>query len=215
MFSLIPTTPLTITEDVRSFCQDVSPGVEPLYIAVTPKKGAKENDCFTVVEDHVNEYGGSSVLGWQIWVCVNVMIEAEAHSVWRDREGGLHDLTPKSSNPEKILFLSDSHLAYEGRQINSKRRSFSPLEEVKRYLEILDEKFEFMNSGERAMKNDGLQLDDAQSRCFIQIGRKKQNQTKNMFSALKKFDESLEKAARNDPCPCKSGLKFKKCHGRV
>jgi len=27
-------------------------------------------------------------------------------------------------------------------------------------------------------------------------------------------DESGEKVGRNDPCPCGSGKKYKKCHGK-
>ncbi len=29
-----------------------------------------------------------------------------------------------------------------------------------------------------------------------------------------KLAETFAKARRNDPCPCGSGLKFKRCHGR-
>ena len=30
----------------------------------------------------------------------------------------------------------------------------------------------------------------------------------------KNLKTKVEKAGRNDPCPCGSGLKFKKCHGK-
>ncbi|MFP3541500.1 SEC-C metal-binding domain-containing protein, partial [Pseudomonas sp. SIMBA_044] len=35
------------------------------------------------------------------------------------------------------------------------------------------------------------------------------NQPKNVVSPAK-----TKKLGRNDPCPCGSGLKYKKCHGR-
>jgi uncharacterized protein len=40
----------------------------------------------------------------------------------------------------------------------------------------------------------------------------------NVMMRVAKADEELQKrfsaARRNDPCPCGSGLKFKRCHGR-
>jgi uncharacterized protein len=40
----------------------------------------------------------------------------------------------------------------------------------------------------------------------------------NVMFQVRQHDQELEKAfasaGRNDPCPCGSGLKFKKCHGR-
>ncbi|HBO0861634.1 SEC-C domain-containing protein [Pseudomonas aeruginosa] len=35
------------------------------------------------------------------------------------------------------------------------------------------------------------------------------NQPKSIIPPLK-----IKKTGRNDPCPCGSGAKFKKCHGR-
>ncbi|MDE2909562.1 MAG: SEC-C metal-binding domain-containing protein [Chloroflexota bacterium] len=39
-----------------------------------------------------------------------------------------------------------------------------------------------------------------------------------MILELARYDAELERAfaaaGRNDPCPCGSGLKFKRCHGR-
>lgn len=28
------------------------------------------------------------------------------------------------------------------------------------------------------------------------------------------LDEAFQRTGRNEPCPCGSGLKFKRCHGR-
>jgi uncharacterized protein len=39
----------------------------------------------------------------------------------------------------------------------------------------------------------------------------------NLMAYLRQQDAALEaafaRASRNDPCPCGSGLKFKRCHG--
>lgn len=38
---------------------------------------------------------------------------------------------------------------------------------------------------------------------------------KHHDEAIKELgDPSIEKVGRNDPCPCNSGKKYKKCHGK-
>jgi hypothetical protein len=50
--------------------------------------------------------GGERVDGWMIWENLR-FAEAEAHSVWRDPNGDLKDITPRVDGDEFILFLPD------------------------------------------------------------------------------------------------------------
>jgi hypothetical protein len=135
------------------------------------------------------------------------MVEAEFHAVWRDPNGALHDLTPKALPIHRILFLPDPVRVYEGRQVNNIRRAISSAGAVKDFIEAADAMFEFMNRGERANQHGQLRITAEEA---IELKLIRQQGTK----AYARILASLPSPGRNDPCPCGSGRKFKKCHGK-
>ena len=48
----------------------------------------------------------------------------------------------------------------------------------------------------------------------LRAGRPPANVMFTLAREQLEFEEQLARAGRNDPCPCGSGRKFKRCHGR-
>jgi hypothetical protein len=80
------------------------------------------NNCHinNMVQCHLK--GGSIQFGWVIWENqVLEFTEAMFHSVWRNRDGKLIDITPRQDGEKKILFVPDpkrevSWTTYESKQ---------------------------------------------------------------------------------------------------
>lgn len=101
------TTPASVTAPILSLCRKVTAKSLPVFVNVRPLPEAAVNQCFFNVSDHVRSSGGSPVYGWTVWEWPGLYVEAEHHAVWRDDDGGLVDVTPKSNNEHRILFLPD------------------------------------------------------------------------------------------------------------
>lgn len=200
-------TPRKISRAIQELCRELVPNPEPRFLPVTPIAGAEVLDCFMVVDRHVREHGGSVCYGWQIWEWPGVYIEAEFHAVWRDPGGILRDLTPKQLPFQQILFLPDAARAYDGRQVKNVRRALSPRPEVSAFISACDAEHELMNRGARAYEHGQIRIDGEEARELVAIKEAK-------IRAYQAIVAGLPRPGRNDPCPCGSGRKFKKCCGR-
>ena len=202
MYSSVPST---LTRAVLDFCKSVS--VEtPRFLQIEPSSGAVVGDCFALVDRIVLERSGAARYGWRIWEWPGVMIEAEFHSVWRDREGVLHDYSPAPFDTERILFLPEARRAYHGNQVNNIRKSLGGIPAIQEFFDAADDEFEFMNRGDRATAHGRLTFSGVEAREFTAIQRRK-------VAAQLAIMRTLPRPGRNDPCPCGSGKKFKRCHG--
>lgn len=201
-------TPLTIADHVSDFCRLVVPNSEPLYLAVEPARHADVNDCYTAVAEQVRHHGGTTCYGWQIWEWPRVMIEAEFHAVWRDLSGALRDITPKVPPIKQILFLPDPNRQYEGRQVNNIRRALQDGPEVLEFFAACNAEFEFMNRGARSDQHGQVVLTGPDAREYTQIIHRKKAALEHILR------RQPPPPGRNDPCPCGSGQKYKRCHGR-
>ncbi|HEY0019469.1 MAG TPA: SEC-C metal-binding domain-containing protein [Longimicrobium sp.] len=211
------TTPGAITDTIRQLCNQLVPNIPPRYLPVTPVTGAEPQDCFEVVAQHVRNNGGRICYGWQIWEWPNVMLEAEFHAVWEDRDGKLHDLTPKLSLVERVLFLPDATRVYNGRPVKSVLHVLSPSPAIESFIDACDAEFELMNRGDRAEQHGEIILSGAEVSEYETIQRQKllaYMQITGHSDLLPPPRNVLDavKAGRNDPCPCGSGKKVKKCH---
>jgi len=149
--------------------------------------------------------GGPIQHGWTIWEWQGVYVEAEFHACWRAPNGTLHDLTPKALPVDRILFLPDNARSYQGRQVNNVHRPISSLPAVAEFIAAADAEFEFMNRGARAEQRGA-------------IGSAKQRRENTRRSERRgrgpmAIRNVWRNAGRNNPCPCGSGRKFKRCHG--
>ena len=201
------TTPRVISDVIMELCRELVNNPKPRFMQVTPVEHAGANDCFPVIEQHVQEYGGSICYGWQIWEWPGEMVQAEFHAVWRDSDGELHDLTPKQVPVDRILFLPDPEEVYEVTLINNVRRALSTGSDVEAFIKALDHEYEFMNRGARINQHGEIILEGPDAREWSAIQQRKSD-------AQARIIARQPKPGRNDPCPCGSGKKFKKCHGR-
>jgi len=209
--ALTPKVASITSQKVASLCAKLVEGGSPVYLNVEAVENADINDCFFIVRDVINEKGGSIQYGWQLWETLpGRMIEAEFHAVWVDIEGNYHDVSPKAIAIDRILFLPDPKRTYQGRQVDNVRIALEDSDAIiKRFIENAEKYYEATNRGELADQHGEI------------VG------TPEIIALMKERDEiGLEimsgataprkssKVGRNDPCPCGSGKKYKKCHGR-
>ena len=195
-------TPREISEDVLMFCKSVNDEEVPRYIIVEPFQNCKENYCYENVEAVIAENGGAAENGWVIWKRDNMYLEAEAHAVWVTVEGNWVDVTPHTPTEEQIVFLPDKSVTNDGSRTPSEFFQLTESEDVKEYInmflrirEIEDEK----RDASGLVKLSGQQIKEYQE----------------IMAKLTELNSRFEeKVGRNDPCPCGSGLKYKKCCGK-
>lgn len=194
------TTPAKITGKIMELCSGIVPDVQPEYVPVAVQEWSLPSECFPNVERMVRENGGQQVNGWAIWQWANILVEAEAHSVWRSLEGELIDITPHDNEEGQILFLRDDSMVYSRQSIGNVRLAItgSPLA-----VELVD----LGNKIDAVMCSYAPGTEIPLSELWRRL------------LPLKERREAIvrmlnQKAGRNDPCPCQSGLKYKKCCGR-
>ena len=194
------TTPAKVTDKIIELCSKIVWGKVPVYVPVETVKWTRKQECFSNVQRMVQEWGGQQINGWAIWQWANILVEAEAHSVWQSPEGALIDITPHDNGERQILFLRDDSMVYSGQSIGNVRIAItgSPLA-----AELVD----------LGNKIDGVM-------CSYAPGTEiPLSELRHRLLPLKERREAIvrmlnQKAGRNDPCPCQSGLKYKKCCGR-
>ena len=196
----VETTPPEITEEIIDFCKGIS--TESLkYVVVHPAPGMLPMHCFDNVSDIVEQAGGKQVNGWAIWQFANIYLYAEAHSVWMNDVGTLIDPTPHVQGESSILFLPDSKVVFNGQKIMGKRRALTASPLAEEYLKLLSEIENFLVN-----EFDGTKLQpDNPNYGQLLYARTRCKELSDVFKS---------KAERNAPCPCGSGLKYKKCCGR-
>jgi hypothetical protein len=188
------TTPKQITSMLEQLCNDLNPKSPPLWVEVIPETWAHQNECFPNVQGKIDRDGGSYVNGWVIWQWANIMIEAEAHSVWQSPAGKLVDITPHRHDEHTILFVPDPNVKYEGIVIPNKRAPMTTSPKVAYLIGL-------MNERDYRLQQSGTSKMCAFPPTFLQ-------------EIQKVIADITKKASRNDPCPCGSGLKYKKCCGQ-
>ena len=188
------TTPARITQVIIDFCASITSDSSPEYIDVCPAPWAALNECFNNVHRMVKQYGGSMISGWAVWQRGNMLLDAEAHAIWRAPDGKLIDITPHIYNEKRILFLFDSSVCYQGVTIPSHRQALTDSPLVAEFIRLYSERDHIMQTS--TLGNVYVMPADLHSRI---------NALQFIFA---------QEVGRNDPCPCGSGLKFKKCCGQ-
>jgi hypothetical protein len=123
---------------VLQACHSVVPNVRPVHILVRVEPYSKWEDCHRNVAKKISIDGGSAQCGWIIWEIPDWEVQIEFHSVWRSFEGNLVDITPPMHKGDVVLFLSDSKLVYEGRNIPTIHYPYRDTPFCKEYVEIAD-----------------------------------------------------------------------------
>ena len=186
------TTPRIITPQIKELCQSISE-YEPVYVEVKADPKSLINECFPNVNAHIKEYGGQSVLGKCIWQRANVLIEAEAHAIWKSPSGDMVDVTPHNNGEDSILFLVDPQMTYDGNCIPNIRKALTSSQLVAEFITLFNERDRI------AAKSKGNTF----------------SLPADMVRRMFEIEQILnQRVGRNDPCPCQSGIKYKKCCGR-
>lgn len=110
------TVPKAITRDLLAFCQPIS-NADPVFITSVPVQGAVQSFCFENVERKIRKSGGTIAYGWAIWHVPGLYFEAEHHGVWRNKAGGLIDVSPQLGGRRRLLFLPDDGAVYDPFQL--------------------------------------------------------------------------------------------------
>ena len=187
------TTPVRVTDKIMELCSGIVPDVHPEYVPVVAQEWSLPNECFPNVERMVQEQAGQQINGWAIWQWANVLVEAEAHSVWQSPEGELIDITPHINGENEILFLRDDDMVYKGNTIASIRLALTSSQLVAEFIWLMNERDRIMSETPGRM-------------CSI---------PKPLWDRIEEIKAILHEDVRdNEFCPCQSGLKYKKCCGR-
>lgn len=186
------TTPRVITPQIRELCQSISE-YEPMFVPVVTEPGSLINECFHNVDTYIEKHCGQRILGWSIWQRANVLIEAEAHAIWKSLTGDMVDVTPHSNDETSILFLTDPQMTYEGNCIPNIRKALTSSLLVAEFITLFNER-------------DRIAAESTKNTYTIQT---------DMIRRILVIEQLLnQRVGRNDPCPCQSGIKYKKCCGK-
>lgn len=194
------TTPIRVTDMIMELCSGIVPDAKPEYIQVEAQGWCLPMECFPNVERMVREHGGQQVNGWAIWQWANILVEAEAHSVWRSPEGELVDVTPHDNGEREILFLHDASMVYAEKSIGNVRLPITGSPLAAELVDLGNRMDAVMCSYKPGTEIPLMEL----QRRLLPLNE----QREAVLGILN------QKVGRNDPCPCQSGLKYKKCCGR-
>jgi hypothetical protein len=188
-----------------------------LRIAVSILPEDREKDCYPNVQRKIERNGfGQMQLGWAVWQHGNLFIEAEHHAVFDPGEGNaLVDCTPhKLPNGrlcQEILFIPDENASYDPNTtdlVNNVRVPLVSDPRVAEAINLMTEKVALYNSVpgvDVALPPDIVaKVMDLERRYTILLSAAMQPE---------QVRSNRQKIGRNDPCPCRSGKKYKKCHG--
>ena len=195
--------PKQIDKTVEKFCKTVKYGSVPKYVKVCPWSEAIINECVPNVNNYLKTNEGKVLTGWAVWLHPMCMIEAEFHVIYQDKNGVLIDITPHKGNPDKILFLEDNTIIYNGCQINSIRKNISKSKLIDKFINNQNRVFEITNKGKLKHNNGEIRLPKENFKTLLLIQEENTAYLKEFYSTLK--------LKPNDSCICGSGLKFIDC----
>ncbi len=206
-----PFVPQTESEAVKKLKAALRLDTTPIKVRCVPEPGAKVRNCFEIVDARVRGRGGQMRIGWTVWQHGNIFIEGEFHAVHDPGEGQPWiDYTPREMRFGEILFIPDPTATYDLQStdlIDNCRVPLQPDPRIQQALDYFSEKTRLMNNipGVNVAMPPNVVFKiqacvEEASRLLSHVDRAQQPRTP-------------PKVGRNDPCPCGSGRKYKRCHG--
>jgi hypothetical protein len=163
IFPIAP--PKLLKPYVLTFAREVAgPDAAPGFIRCCPVEDAPYNECFALVQAHVEKNGGDMVLGWAIWERPKVLIEAEFHAAWKTSRDELIDIAPRPIPFPRILFLPDARRKDTGFQVDNVRKPLAKDKDIQRFIELYRERFRLLNEGKLKYQFGGIALTDEKAR---------------------------------------------------
>ena len=201
-------TPSAVTGPIRKLCGQISPGVEPVFIPISPDADSKPLDCFACVKRKAETEGGRIQFGWAIWEWPGVFIEAEHHAVYAPPAGSAWlDITPPT-DPQirRRLFLPDDAAVYdfghEGVLRDNIRLAHSDDPLIQQFFNAAAE----LNRVRNAIPGIGEVTVDALTDARLSAC---ENVKALLFAKL-----AMKYTPQGAKCFCGSDKKFKRCHGQ-
>jgi hypothetical protein len=212
----IPFVPTPDSDAVQRLRKELRAEKPPVRIRVITEYGARERNCYVEVRDKVEREGGKMQLGWAVWQHVDLFIEAEPHAVFDPGEGKPWiDCTPHRFPDgrmcREILFIPNDGGAYDFNTTDVPDNIRLPLVDDPRVSEALR-----LFSERTALINSVPGIDVPLPPT---VRRKKAELELRAMMLLSSAvrppitAQPGQRIGRNDPCPCGSGKKYKKCHG--
>jgi hypothetical protein len=177
----------------------------------------KERFCFENVKNVIADRGGEIVYGWLVWQYRNIFVEAEHHVIWRKPTGELACVTPQTPPEKAITFILAPSATYDfdkGLVTNNIRIALVADSRLQEVFRAEEQKTEIINAARRSnpltrelAAADVAKYDDLEFKKSAMLAEIVMSQFSGVPPTLSK------KVGRNDPCPCGSGKKYKKCHG--
>ncbi len=201
-------TPDTISAPVQELCRQINPHAAPIFLTIKADPGCVPNDCFDCVRRKIAREGGRIQFGWCIWEWPRVFIEAEHHAVYEPPTGPPWlDISPAAQPPAtRRLFLSDDAATYaienEDTRRDNVRRALTDDPLVQEFFRLAEERNAILNA------IPGVGKVTLQGEAATRFQRNHQR------AAEIEFQLALKNSPQGAPCPCGSGLKFKRCHGQ-
>ena len=199
---------------------------EAVRLRIVTEPGDRDRNCYVNVRDRINRDGGGMQLGWAVWQHSQLFIEAEPHAVLDPGNGQpwidcTPHVMPDGDAVEEILFIPDDNATYDFNTTELLDNVRVPLIDdprLSKALKLYSEKIALMNSvpgidvplpQDVAGKVFKIEVDAAL--LLAELMGTPVRQAVRSFAPAERPDEKI---GRNDPCPCGSGKRFKKCHGR-
>ena len=197
------TTPKAISEQVYRLRAKIGVDTEPVFVSVSDTDGFAINECFPNVRHKIARDGGFIQYGWMVWEWPNKLIEGEFHAVWVAPDGGFRDITPKPDGEKRILFIPDPERVYQNIPIGTVRLPLTDAPEIHQMILLAEDKERL-----RLKYNDGSGQPKIPAHELLALERRH-------FGLPQAPVQLPPKTGRNQPCPCRSGKKFKNCHGAL
>ena len=211
---MLSRTPIEITKPITMLCNEIDKSQKPYRVPIKIESWTEPKECFQNIKTKVEKDGGRPQFGWTIWEWPNVMIEAEFHAIWISPENTPIDITPNAAHTQKILFLPDSELEYnysaDYYRVPNIRRPLSNNPLILDFIKISEQIFDVE---ERLFPGPEINSENPAFGFWEELKEKKGSIQLQLMSQFQPQPEH-GKPGRNDPCPCGSGLKFKRCCGK-
>ncbi len=207
-------TPIRITKQILTFCNEIDKSQKPYHVPVKPEKWAKSQECFCNVKTKVEKDGGQPRFGWAIWEWRNYYLWADFHAIWISPENEYLDITLVSEDIENTLFLPDSSRKYDySAPFYRVRPHYYPISDEPLVHELIAAEQEHFDIEETYFPG---RLVNPENPAFELLEGLKQKILSMKAQLMRQSLPQSEhgKPGRNAPCPCGSGRKFKKCCGK-
>lgn len=196
-------TPEKVNGQIIEGCKRLNPETKPVFVVKRLSPNSRVNKCTYNVQQFLETNSGEMVLGWEVVVWNNVMLDCIGHAVVRNGSE-LFCVTPSKYGNDKLLFLEDIRLTFDFddpmARMPTKYIALSNRPIIKRLIEVEEMirsiKIRYpVSSGAIAIKGESaVQLKSLES--------EKQNLVPAVYLAT---------THHSSKCVCGSGRKFRKC----